>query len=103
MRNPFLFKRHIKNNPFQKKEIRFYYNGAKQWWLNGKLHREDGPAIESNGTKQWWLNGKRHREDGPAIEWNDGSKQWYLNNKRFLSEIEYLKAAKEYKKKHKLP
>ena len=34
-----------------------YPNGDKQWWLNGKLHREDGPAVEcANGTKEWWLN-----------------------------------------------
>ena len=32
-------------------------NGDKVWWLNGKLHREDGPAVEySNGDKEWWLN-----------------------------------------------
>lgn len=29
--------------------------------------------------KEWWLNGKRHREDGPAIEWVKGQKSWYLN------------------------
>ena len=33
--------------------------GDKSWYLNGKLHREDGPAIEyANGTKYWYLNGK---------------------------------------------
>jgi hypothetical protein len=32
--------------------------GTKEWYLNGKLHREDGPAAEgSGGTKEWWLNG----------------------------------------------
>ena len=26
--------------------------GGKEWYLNGKLHREDGPAYEgSSGTK----------------------------------------------------
>ena len=56
--------------------------GNKYWYLNGKLHREDGPAIESaNGTKSWYLNGKLHREDGPAVENSDGTKQWYLNNR----------------------
>ena len=44
-------------------------NGDKSWYLNGKLHREDGPAIErANGDKSWYLNGKLHREDGPAVE-----------------------------------
>lgn len=41
--------------------------GTKQWYLNGKLHREDGPAIEyANGSKFWYLNARRHREDGPV-------------------------------------
>jgi hypothetical protein len=56
--------------------------GAKHWFLNGKRHREDGPAIEyASGSKFWYLNGKRHREDGPAIEHFDGSKHWILNSK----------------------
>jgi len=60
--------------------VEVYDNGTKKWYLNGKLHREDGPAIEyADGSKSWWLNGKRHREDGPAIEWASGSKYWYLN------------------------
>ena len=54
--------------------------GDKRWLLHGKLHREDGPAVESStGTKEWWLHGKRHREDGPAIEWADGAKNWFLH------------------------
>ena len=57
-------------------------NGGKAWWLNGKLHREDGPALEcANGTKEWWLNDILHREDGPACEYSNGEKWWYLNNK----------------------
>ena len=58
-------------------------DGSKCWYLDGKYHREDGPAIEyPNGTKYWYLNGKRHREDGPAIEWASGTKFWYLNGKQ---------------------
>ena len=34
-------------------------NGDKYWYLNYKLHRVDGPAIEySDETKEFWLNGK---------------------------------------------
>jgi len=34
--------------------------GTKRWILNGKLHREDGPAIEYvNGPKYWWYHGER--------------------------------------------
>ena len=62
-------------------------DGDKFWYLNGKLHREDGPAIEcADGSKSWWLNGKRHREDGPAIERTDGYKGWYLNDKKVTEE-----------------
>jgi (2Fe-2S) ferredoxin len=61
-------------------ELKIDANGTKCWYLNGKYHREDGPAVEdSNGTKGWFLNGKLHREDGPTIEYPDGSKFWYLN------------------------
>jgi hypothetical protein len=50
------------------------------WKLDGKFHREDGPAIEwANGSKSWYINGKYHREDGPAIEASDGYKAWCLD------------------------
>jgi hypothetical protein len=35
-----------------------YIDGeTEMWYLNGELHRVDGPACEyANGYKQWWLN-----------------------------------------------
>jgi hypothetical protein len=66
-----------------KYEVKVYADGGKYWYLNGKFHREDGPAVEdSDGDKGWYLNGKLHREDGPAIERINGDKFWYLNGKR---------------------
>ena len=62
--------------------------GTKYWYLNGKLHREDGPALEEDGIKYWYLNGKLHREDGPAIENPYGPKSWWLNGIQY-SEKEY--------------
>ena len=39
-------------------------DGAKYWYLNGKLHREDGPSIICcNGSKCWHLNGKKVTEE----------------------------------------
>ena len=74
-----------------KYEVEVYPNGSKYWYLNGKRHREDGPALErSNGDKSWYLNNKLHREDGPAIEWADGDKCWYLNDE-YLTEEEFNK------------
>ena len=34
-------------------------------------------VIDANGTKNWYLNGRRHREGGPAIEYASGLKYWY--------------------------
>ena len=40
-------------------KMKVYSDGTKRWFLNGKLHREDGPAIEyPNGSKEWCLHGK---------------------------------------------
>ena len=75
--------------------VKVYENGTKHWFLNGKRHREDGPAIEwSNGDKEWFLNGKLHREDGPAIECVNGDKVWFLNGKR-VTEQQVMNSTKE--------
>jgi hypothetical protein len=64
-----------------------YASGSKFWYLNGTLHRSDGPAIEcANDDKYWFLNGEFHRTDGPAIEHIDGSQEWYINGKQYSEE-----------------
>ena len=79
-------------------------NGDKWWYLNGKLRREDGPAIEyASGTKSWYLNGKLHRENGPAVEYADGDKAWYLNDKKYTeAEFNKLMSKKEVTPKVKV-
>jgi hypothetical protein len=68
--------------------LKKYSDGTKVWWLNGKLHREDGPAvIWPDGTEYWYLNGKRHREDGPAYIGSNGRQLWYLNNKNITKDV----------------
>ena len=42
--------------------------------------------TDSYGTKHWRLNGKRHREDGPAIEWANGEKQYWIHGE-FIKEV----------------
>jgi hypothetical protein len=83
-------------------------NSDKEWWIYGRRHRLDGPAIEYiNGIKQWWVNGELHRLDGPAIE-NCESKKWYLNGKLsrlYGPAIEYTNGDFEWflnKKRHRL-
>ena len=61
-------------------------NGTKHWWLNGNLHRTDGPAVEyANGTKEWYLNDKLHRTDGPAVV-RANDTEWRLNGERVTME-----------------
>ena len=80
--------------------VKVYDTGNKFWYLNGKFHREDGPAIElANGSKFWYLNDIRHREDGPAVEYANGSKLWYLNGKLHREDgpaIEYANGTKRW-------
>ena len=65
--------------------------------VNGKLHREDGPAEEHiNGNKYWFVNDKYHRLDGPAIEYYDGRKLYYIEGKLYLTKEEFDKVAYLY-------
>ena len=52
---------------------RVYRNNCIEWWIEVDCirlrHRKDGPAVEFiSGEKQWFVNGRIHRIDGPAIE-----------------------------------
>jgi hypothetical protein len=51
---------------------------------DGKLHREDGPAVQNTttGYQAWWVHGLRHREDGPAVELVDGTQEWWFHGER---------------------
>ena len=83
------------NKPIMKEDS----DGTKHWYLNGQLHRSDGPACErTNGTKEWYLNDQLHRTDGPAIEWANGTKEWYLNDQQVTWEAVY-KATDDIDKK----
>ena|ERR1700692_4675394 len=67
--------------------VKVHDNGNQYWLLKGKLHREDGPAIEyASGTKFWLLKGKLHREDGPAVEHANGDKYYYLDGVKYTEE-----------------
>ncbi len=57
-------------------------DGSILWMLNGKFHREDGPAaIYADGLSTWWLNGKRHRIGGPAVEdVNASYYEWWIDD-----------------------
>jgi len=100
-----------------KPKLKIHKDGTKSWTLNGKLHREDGPAIiykkgtkclyhfdehtieSSDGYRCWYFNGKRHRIDGPAMESSSGDEYWFLNGKEVNKEdviINAILTEKEY-------
>jgi hypothetical protein len=55
-------------------------DGIEEWYQDGKLHREDGPAIRyADGYEEWYLYGQRHRVDGPAVICSDGKEEWWVN------------------------
>ena len=75
-----------------------YADGSKLWYQNGQYHRLDGPACEFvNGAKAWYQNGQLHREDGPAVEYTDGDKAWYIEGKKY-TEKEYNNKMQELSK-----
>ena len=70
-------------------------NGSKNWYVNDKRHRTDGPAVElPSGSKFWFIDGKHHRTDGPAIVYADGTKCWYVDSKRHRTNKSFQQAAK---------
>ena len=64
--------------------------GIKMWFVNGKYHREDGPAVinENDGYKAWYINNNLHRIDGPARIYPSGNKEWWINGKNITNEVE---------------
>jgi len=69
-----------------------YRNGAESWYKDGILHRKNGPALTYNNDddKEWYYDGKLHREDGPAVEYNDMRVfYWYLDGVQYVNEKEW--------------
>ena len=102
-----------------------YGHGMKEWYYDGVLHRDDGPAVKllsggelwyrhgvrhrdgdlpavvlTNGNRSWWKNGVWHRENGPAVEYGNGDKEWWLNGKKHreggLPAVEYFDGRREW-------
>lgn len=60
-------------------------NFCVEWFFEGERHREYGlPAVcdDEFGKYEWWVNGSLHREDGPAII--EGEREEF-----YLEDVEY--------------
>ncbi len=71
-------------------------NGDVKYYLNNKLHREDGPAIEkNNGDYFWYQYGKLHRQNGPAVI--EANIRWWFIQGDLLEEVESNKEFEQVK------
>ena len=98
-------------------QLEYHDNGKvseESWSVDGKLHREDGPALieyYENGTiekEEWYINGECHRLDGPAVVnydedgcvdteefYFDGTEVSYRDHEKLVAEILREKQFKE--------
>jgi len=81
-----------------------YYDelGREIWYKNGKVHREDGPAVTwTDGSQFWYQNGEYHREDGPAILYQNGIKEWWLEGDEYHNEVLWMIEIQKMKRQEK--
>ena len=94
------------------KKISYLYEvyDDKGEMINEFLHRKNNPAILIYSHNyiseiQYWMDGKKHREYGPAIICLDKkhqiiSESWYINDKKIIDkELEDLKLLIDRRKK----
>jgi hypothetical protein len=65
------------------KSIKKECPGSTEWRNEkGQWHREDGPAVEwSNGDEEWYINDKLHRINGPAVDFEKSDyTEWWVND-----------------------
>ena len=77
-------------------------DGTNIYITDGKLHREDGPALEtSDGTSYYFIDGALHRETGPAICSADPKLcHWYKHGIRIPSQERSRSLIAELRHKH---
>lgn len=71
---------------------------VEEWYKDGELHREGGPARTHNNSRFWYMDGKLHRLDGPAVEDTGRPKEFWIGGQR-LSPKEYKKEIARRKRK----
>jgi len=55
-----------------------YIQPLRRYFVNHKLHRDDGPAVEyADGRKEYCRAGLLHRDKGPAVEHANGYRAYY--------------------------
>lgn len=50
---------HRLGGPSKLLTARIWYDGSEEWWVNGELHRINGPAVITNDKSpmnEWWIH-----------------------------------------------
>lgn len=79
-----------------------HINDGTYVYVNYKLqlHNDYGPAIIGSSVGvEYWVNGAMHRLDGPAKESPNGSKYWFVDGNEYDTYLEYSVAAEDYRSK----
>ena len=62
-------------------------SGTIAHYVNGKIHRDNGPPVEyrkgKRWYKEWFMNNRLHRDNGPAVEDISGHKAWWFNGEHY--------------------
>jgi transposase InsO family protein len=68
-----------------------------EYYINDRLHRDNGPAFINNGYSAYYKHGNRHRIDGPAVIYSSGAVEYYIDgvlcNKPINTQPNYLFSA----------
>ena len=64
--------------------LMIFLQEKRQWFFNGRRHRNEKPAVISPYCKEWWVNGQRHREEKPAVELSNGEKEYWVKGERYF-------------------
>lgn len=75
-----------------------YDDGSKTWYVHGKIHREDGPAVINRSGKYWHINGLQHREDGPAVKYWNGQQEWWYRGRPVRSMADMAYVAEQFRR-----
>jgi antitoxin component YwqK of YwqJK toxin-antitoxin module len=61
------------------------------WAKNGKVHRDDLPAVETqdDSLQIYYEDGFKHRVNGPAVI-SGNTKEYWIYNRQFIDEDEYV-------------
>lgn len=72
--------------------VEYEYPNGTRYFKEGKVHREDGPAVQwADGYKEWYKEDKLHRIDGPAVEYINGKKEWWVDGIQYAErDLEYF-------------